>query len=169
VLLWLFGLFYSPEYRRRYRAGLSQRFPIVLLTSNMELFRALARLGGELTALHLLESPKLTQPITEFIGGRNPEVEKISWTHDTVWVNKAQTNGFSGVPEPVWNFHIGGYQVCEKWLKDRKGRTLSDEDIAHYQKIVVALSETIRLMAEIDRVINAHGGWPAAFQTAPAA
>jgi hypothetical protein len=169
VLLWLFGLFYSPEYRRRYRAGLSQRFPIVLLTSNMELFRALARLGGELTALHLLESPKLTQPITEFIGGRNPEVEKISWTHDTVWVNKAQTNGFSGVPEPVWNFHIGGYQVCEKWLKDRRGRTLSDEDIAHYQKIVVALSETIRLMAEIDRVIDAHGGWPAAFQTAPAA
>ena len=167
VLLWLFGLFYSPEYRRRYRAGLSQRFPIVLLTSNMELFRALTRLGGELTALHLLESPKLTQPITEFIGGRNPEVERISWTHDdTVWVNKAQTTGFRGVPEEVWNFHIGGYQVCEKWLKDRKGRTLTDDDIVHYQKIVVALSETIRLMAEIDRVIDEHGGWPSAFQTA---
>ena len=69
------------------------------------------------------------------------------------------------MPEEVWDFHIGGYQVCHKWLKDRKGRTLSDEDIAHYQKIVVALNETIRIMAEIDEVIEAHGGWPDAFQT----
>ncbi|MBU1908740.1 MAG: hypothetical protein KJ726_01680, partial [Verrucomicrobia bacterium] len=59
-----------------------------------------------------------------------------------------------------WNFHIGGYQVCEKWLKDRKGRTLTYEDIQHYQEIVVALHETIRLMAEIDKVIEAEGGWP---------
>ena len=58
---------------------------------------------------------------------------------------------------------IGGYQVCEKWLKDRKGRALSSEDITHYQKIVVALSETIRIMAEIDKVIDVHGGWPGAF------
>ena len=76
--------------------------------------------------------------------------------------------GFRGGPEEVWNLRIGGYQVCEKWLKDRKGRTLSDDDIAHYQKIVVALSETIRLMADIDSVIDEHGGWPGAFQTAPA-
>ena len=68
-----------------------------------------------------------------------------------------------GVPEDVWNFHIGGYQVCEKWLKDRKGRTLTKDDIAHYQKIVVALNETIRLMKEIDEVIEKHGGWPDAF------
>ena len=65
----------------------------------------------------------------------------------------------------VWDFHIGGYQVCHKWLKDRKGRTLSDEDLAHYQKIVVALNGTIRLMREIDGVIDEHGGWPDAFQT----
>ena len=84
---------------------------------------------------------------------------------NTVWLDKAQTIGFGGVPEPFWKFHIGGYQVCEKWLKDRKGRTLSQDDITHCQKIVVALSETIRLMAEIDRVIDEHGGWPAAFQT----
>jgi len=63
----------------------------------------------------------------------------------------------------MWNFHIGGYQVCEKWLKDRKGRTLSKDEIAHYQKIVVALNETIHLMAEIDKVIEQHGGWPGAF------
>jgi hypothetical protein len=120
-------------------------------------------LGGELTALHLLESPKLDRPTTEFIGGRHPKVEKVSWSRDTVWIDKAQTSGFKGVREEVWNFHIGGYRVCEKWLKDRKGRTLSADDIAHYQKIVVALTETIRLMAEIDEVIEKHGGWPGAF------
>jgi SOS-response transcriptional repressor LexA len=78
---------------------------------------------------------------------------------------KAGTVGFRGVTEDVWTFHLGGYQICEKWLKDRKGRTLSTDEIAHYQKIVVALSETIRLMQEIDRVIEAYGGWPGAFQT----
>ena len=166
ILFWLYGLFFSPGYRLRYRAALSQRFPIVLLTSNLGLLRALARLGGELTALHLLESPKLDHPITEWVGGRNPEVEKISWSKNTVWVDKAQTTGFQGVREPVWNFHIGGYQVCEKWLKDRKGRTLTKDDIAHYHKIVVALSETIRLMKDIDVVIEKHGGWPGAFVTA---
>jgi hypothetical protein len=63
----------------------------------------------------------------------------------------------------VWNFHVGGYQVCEKWLKDRRGRTLTKGDIAHYQKIEAALAETIRLMKEIDGVIKKHGGWPGAF------
>jgi hypothetical protein len=64
------------------------------------------------------------------------------------------------VPEAVWNFYIGGYQVCGKWLKDRRGRALSEQDIAHYQRVVVALRETIRLMTEVDEVIEAHGGWP---------
>jgi hypothetical protein len=173
VLDWLFGLFYSPEYRRRYRAALSQRFPLVLLTSNLELFRALARLGGELVALHLLESPRLDQFLTIYSGPKNPEVERIGWSDDTVWLDAAATRknqpatpgtvGFRGVPEAVWNFHIGGYQVCEKWLKDRRGRTLSKDDITHYQKIVVALSETIRLMKEVDDAIEKHGGWPGAF------
>ena len=102
-------------------------------------------------------------------GGRHCEIEKVAWSRGTVWIDRAQTAGFRGVPEPVWNFHIGGYQVCEKWLKDRKGRTLSADDIAHYQKVVVALSETIRLMAKIDRVIDEHGGRPGAFQTTPSA
>ena len=119
-------------------------------------------LGGDLVALHLLESPKLDKPRSEFIGGRSPEVEKICWSKNTVWVDKRQTTGFKGVHEAVWNFHIGGYQVCEKWLKDRKGRTLTKDDIAHYHKVVVALTETIRLMGEIDRVIDEHGGWPGA-------
>lgn len=169
IFHYAYAVFHSPSYRSRYAEFLKIDFPRLPLTGNLELFRALARLGGELTALHLLESPRLDQPITEFIGSRNPGIEKVSWTRDTVWVDKKQTIGFQGVREEVWNFHIGGYQVCEKWLKDRKGRTLSVEDIAHYHKIVVALCETIRLMAEIDAAIEQHGGWPGAFVTTASA
>jgi hypothetical protein len=137
------------------------------LTANLELFCALGRLGGQLVALHLLESPKLDNPLTTYIGSANPQVEKISYARNTVWLDKAQTSGFHGVPEAVWKFHIGGYPVCGKWLKDRKGRNLSKEDITHYHRIVVALGETIRLMNEIDEVINQYGGWPDAFQANP--
>jgi hypothetical protein len=75
-----------------------------------------------------------------------------------VWINKTQY--FERVPPEVWSFHIGGYQVCHKWLKDRKGRKLEYDDTQHYQHIVSALSETISLMAEIDKSITQHGGWP---------
>ena len=149
IFHYAYAVFHSPGYRNRYTEFLKIDFPRLPLTGDLALFRALAELGSELVALHLLESPTLDQPMTDLIGSRNPEVEKPTWSQDTVWVDKRQTIGFKGVPEAVWNFHIGGYQVCHKWLKDRKGRTLSDEDIAHYHKIVVALNETIRLMQEI--------------------
>jgi predicted helicase len=164
ALHYIYAVVHSPRYRARYANFLKIEFPRIPSPPFLNLTRRLCRLGGELVALHLLESPKVNRFITEFSGSRAPGVEKVSWSGDTVWLDKAQTTGFKGVPEEVWNFHIGGYQVCEKWLKDRKGRRLSKDDIAHYQKIVVSLSETIRLMKEIDEVIEEHGGWPGAFQ-----
>ena len=163
VFRYIYAVCHSPSYRSRYVEFLKIDFPRLPLTQNVEMFSLLVRLGGELAALHLMESPKLDKYVTQFVGGKNPAIEQVSWSSNTVWIDKAQTNGFKGVPESVWNFNIGGYQVCEKWLKDRKGRTLSKDDIAHYQKIVVALNETIRLMKEIDEVIEKHGGWPGAF------
>ena len=182
IFHYAYAVFNSLGYRSRYAEFLKIDFPRLPLTGNLELFRELARLGGDLTALHLLESTRLKKPITKFIG-KNPVVKKVGWTPDdggTVWLDGKGTamnfqpgsSGFCPVPEAVWNFHIGGYQVCEKWLKDRgprkgnPGRTLTDDDIAHYHKIVIALTETIRIMAEIDEVIEAHGGWPGAFVTA---
>jgi len=165
IFHYAYAVFHSPGYRDRYAEFLRSDFPRLPLTGKLGLFRELARLGGKLTGLHLMESARLAEPITQFIGGRNPKIEKVLWSRNTVWLDKPQTAGFYGVPESVWNCHIGGYQVCEKWLKDRKGRTLTKDDIAHYQKIVVALQETIRLMEEIDEVIGKHGGWPGAFQT----
>ena len=173
ILHYAYAVFHSPGYRSRYAEFLKIDFPRLPLTGSLELFGALARIGGELVCMHLLESPKLDHFTTTYTGPKNPEVGRIGWSDDTVWLDAAATKkgqpatpgtiGFRDVPEAVWNFHIGGYQVCNKWLKDRKGRTLSKADIAHYQKIVVALSETIRLMQEIDVVIEQHGGWPDAF------
>ena len=178
VLAWIYAVFHSPGYREHYEAQLKLDFPRVPLPGVVDLFRKLAEAGHDLLALHLLESPKLGKPITTYTGPRNPEVGRVGWSDGTVWIDAGKTNarerhratkpstiGFQGVPEEVWDFQISGYQVCHKWLKDRKGRTLSDEDIAHYQKIIVALSETIHIMAEIDEVIEAHGGWPDVFQT----
>ena len=175
IFHYAYAVFHSPGYRSRYAEFLKIDFPRLPLTGSLHLFQALARLGDELVALHLLESKMLDKPLSPYIGNKRT-VSKVGWTANyggTVWIDGKGTakifqrgsNGFSPVPEAVWNFRIGGYQVCHKWLKDRKGRTLSDEDIAHYQKIVVALNETVRIMAEIDEVIEAHGGWPDAFRT----
>ena len=178
ILAWIYAVFNSPRYRECYESQLKLDFPRVPLPGSFELFRMLTETGHDLLAHHLLESPKLDEFVTNYTGPKNPEVSRVGWSDGTVWLDAGKTNageshratkpgtiGFKCVPEEVWDFQIGGYQVCHKWLKDRKGRKLSDEDIAHYQKIVVALNETIRIMAEIDEVIEEHGGWPDAFVT----
>ena len=178
VLAWIYAVFHSPGFRQRYEAHLKLDFPRVPLPGDGSLFHYLVKLGQEILALHLLESSQVGKAITVYSGSRNPVVGRVGWSDDTVWLDarktiarkghratKPGTIGFQGVPEKVWDFHIGGYQVCHKWLKDRKDRVLSDEDVTHYQKIIVALNETIRIMAEIDEVIETHGGWPDAFWT----
>ena len=166
-----FGTRPSPAYRERYAEFLKIDFPRLPLTSDKKLFRTLCGLGAELVALHLLESARLEAPIIGFPVRGDCLVEKGYPKYKTakevvalsqgkakagrVYINKEQY--FEGVPPEVWQFYVGGYQVCEKWLKDRRGRKLDLDDINHYQKTVVALAETIRLMAEIDAAIPA---WP---------
>jgi len=161
IFHYIYAVLYSPTYRTRYEEFLKIDFPRIPLTSDKNLFKTLSRLGSELVSLHLMESPELDDLITEFRGGGDNVVATIgknSYRDGILKINKTQY--FEGMPEEVYNFHIGGYQVCQKWLKDRKGRALSEEDILHYQKIVVALNETIRIMTEIDEAIDGHGGWP---------
>jgi type I restriction-modification system DNA methylase subunit len=157
VFHYMYAVFHSPTYRTRYAEFLKIDFPRLPLTRDIALFRTLAAKGKDLVALHLMESPALNKPITKFVGKGDNVVAKGYPTYEdkTVWIN--DTQGFAGVPPDVWEFHVGGYQVCHKWLKDRRERKLSQDDIAHYQKIVVALKETIRLMEEIDAAIP---GWP---------
>ena len=102
-----------------------------------------------------MKSPKLDNTITQFCdrgGDQAVDAGHPKYQQGDVIINK-KGDRFTEVPENVWNFYVGGYQVCQKWLKDRKGRTLSNEDIQHYQRVVVALKETIELMAKIDAAI----------------
>ena len=113
--------------------------------------------GAELVSLHLMESPALNNLITSYpIAGSN-EVEKVTYDSNNQRVYISKTQYFEGIPLEVWDFHIGGYQVCQKWLKDRRGRALTYDELTHYQKVIVALKETIRLMEEIDDLIPT---WP---------
>ena len=157
IFNYAYTIFHSLTYRTRYAEFLKIDFPRLPLTSDKELFKALAGKGAELVALHLMESPTLNNLITGYPVTGSNTVDKVTDDDNNQRVYINQTQYFEGVTPEVWNFHIGGYQVCQKWLKDRKGRTLTYDELTHYQKVIVALKETIRLMAEIDELIP---GWP---------
>ena len=158
VFHYIYAILHSPEYRRRYADFLKSDFPRVPVTNCGALFESLAALGKRLTALHLMEADDGEAPIFPATGKNR--VEKVSYapSQKRVWINGEQY--FDGVAPDTWEFTIGGYQPAEKWLKDRKNRPLSYDDIAHYCRLCAALAETPRIMASIDETIEAYGGWP---------
>ena len=161
ILDYIYAVLHSPEYREKYKEFLKIGFPRVPYPQDADKFWKLVELGGQIRELHILESPLLEKRITNYpedgdniitrkITKTSPGYEPDSDTHGKVWINDQQY--FDNVPLIAWEFYIGGYQPAQKWLKDRKGRELSFEDILHYQKMIVALTETYRLMKEIDEV-----------------
>lgn len=155
---YIYAILHSPTYRKRYAEFLKTDFPRIPLTSGRALFGKLVKLGGELVSLHLMESPVLdSKPGPAFNVQGSNEVGKAAYQpkEKRVYVNKTQH--FEGVAQDVWNFHIGGYQVMAKWLKDRKGRALTTDDVRHYKRIAVAIAGTIGIMDRIDRAIPR---WP---------
>ena len=165
LLDYIYAVLHSPTYREKYKEFLKIDFPRVpfprrdtingvstdgVSTDGLSTFWQLVKLGGELRQIHLLESPIVERFITQYpIDGDNV-VTKPNYQNGKVYINATQY--FDNVPEIAWNFYIGGYQPAQKWLKDRKDRTLEFDDILHYQKIIVALTETDRLMKEIDQI-----------------
>ncbi len=178
ILDYIYAVLHSPTYREKYKEFLKIDFPRVPYPKNVETFWQLVKLGGEIRQIHLLESPKVEEYITGYpIDGDNKVTTKIAkknWeitgtiqdltgfenlsglSVGRIWINETQY--FENIPLVAWEFYIGGYQPAQKWLKDRspkkgkEGRVLGFEDILHYQKIIVALTETDRLMKEIDEV-----------------
>ena len=163
IFHYIYAIFHSPTYRSRYAEFLKIDFPRVPLTSDVALFRSLCGLGKELVGLHLLESPRVGQLSTRYPVAGDNRVEKgypkyVPPQNDRsgrININKSQF--FEGISPDVWEFLIGGYQVLDKWLKDRQGRQLSHDDLTHYQQVVVALQKTIELMDKIDIAIPK---WP---------
>ena len=167
VLHYLYAVLHSPGYRRRYADSLRSDFPRVPRPGSGGLFADLGHLGARLVRLHLLDVQSADAAVAFPVVGGNT-VERVRYTppdrHDAgrVWINRAQY--FTGVTPEDYDFAIGGYRTAEKWLKDRKGRQLSPQDITRYCAMVAALAETRRRMGEIDAVIAEYGGWPAAFE-----
>jgi len=161
ILDYIYAVLHSPKYRKKYKEFLKIDFPRIPYPKVQNTFWQLVKLGGELRQIHLLENPKVEEYITGYpIDGDNTVTTKISkkdWEITDkenqlgrIWINAEQY--FENIPLKAWEFYIGGYQPAQKWLKDRKERTLNFDDILHYQKIIVALSETDRLMKEIDKI-----------------
>ncbi len=160
IFAYAYAVFHAPSYRARYAEFLKTDFPRLPLTSNKVLFGRLCSLGSRLVALHTLQAQ--AEPISRFPVSGDNVVDKVRYsdtvTTGRVWINRTQY--FEGVPEAVWGRMLGGYQVCQKWLKDRKGRQLSHDDLQHYTNIVSALFETDDLSNQIDCVVGEYGGWP---------
>jgi len=150
ILDYIYAVLHSPTYRDKYKEFLKIDFPRVPYPKDQDTFWQLVKLGGEIRQIHLLESPKVEQYITQYPMDGDNVVGKPKYKDGKVYINDTQY--FDNVPQVAWEFYIGGYQPAQKWLKDRKDRKLEFDDILHYQKIIVALSETDRLMKKIDKI-----------------
>jgi predicted helicase len=146
---YIYGVLHSPTYREKYKEFLKIDFPRVPYPKDKDTFWKLVKLGGEIRQIHLLESAVVDKFISKYpISGSNI-VGKPKFENGNVFINETQY--FENVPEVAWNLYIGGYQPAQKWLKERKDE-LQIDDIRHYMKIIVALTETDRLMKEIDKI-----------------
>jgi predicted helicase len=170
ILDYVYAVLHSPTYREKYKEFLKIDFPRVPYPKDKDTFWQLVKLGGEIREIHLLESPTVEKYKTKYPVDGDNKVSKIKfipyiYTNEvpdengnfnypdylgSVYINETQY--FADVPTSAWEFYIGGYQPAQKWLKDRKERTLEFDDILHYQKIIVALTETNRLMNEINKI-----------------
>lgn len=146
ILDYIYAVLHSPSYRVKYKEFLKTDFPRVPVPTQVD-YDQLVPLGRYLRELHLMKSPIIDDYETTFPEGGSDVVEKLNYTDNKVWINENQY--FGNVPELAWSFYVGGYQPAQKWLKDRKGRPLSDADLDHYQKIIKVLLETDRIMKQI--------------------
>ena len=152
IFYYIYLILYSNTYRIKYAEFLKTDFPRVPFTTDYNLFSKMGRLGKKLVDLHLLKSELLSHPIAKFQGKADNIVEKPVYKKEEgkVYINKTQY--FEGIEQDLWEYQIGGYQVLYKWLKDRKSRKLSLEDIKHYCTVVTALQKTIEIQEEIDKL-----------------
>lgn len=153
ILYYIYGIFYSNTYRTKYAEFLKIDFPRVPFTTNHKIFKKVAVYGKQLADLHLLKSEALNNPISIYHGsGDNDHIEKIKYDEKVNIVYISKDKYFDGITPDLWNYHIGGYQVLHKFLKDRKGRIM--EDPRQYSRIVTAISNTIKLQKQIEKIYS---------------
>ena len=159
IFNYIYAVLHTPEYRTKYKEFLKIDFPRIPYPKDAKTFKALVEKGAALVATHLLKSAAVTDDVAAsdvavFATEGANLVDKPTYANGSVKINREQA--FANVPEKAWDFYIGGYQPAQKWLKDRKGRILSAEDVRHYRQIIHALLETDRLMGELSQL---SGEW----------
>lgn len=154
IFHYIYAILYSNAYRKKYAEFLKTDFPRVPFTKDYKLFNKLTEKGEELVELHLLKSKKLVKPIARCEGPEDLRVEKVTYDQNKTRVHINPEKWFAGIPLEVWEYQIGGYQVSEKWLKDRKGRQLSSEEVSHYARVVTAIAETISIQETLDELFK---------------
>ena len=152
---YIYAVLHSPTYRSRYQEFLKTDFPRIPYPTNKEGFELLVKSGTLLRELHLMKDKSRMQQTGTFNVSGNNLVEELSYRDYCVYINKTQY--FGEIPERAWNFFIGGYQPAQKWLKDRKGKILNNEDIDHYMYIIRVLEDTADEMVYIDDVLFNEG------------
>jgi predicted helicase len=153
IIYYIYGVLYSNIYRDTYAEFLKTDFPRVPFTSNYSVFIMVSRYGKDLADLHLLKSPYLNRPIAKYKGTRGTDrIERIKYLENEGRIYINEDKYFKGIPAEVWNYQIGGYQVLYKYLKDRKKANQVMEDAPHYCRIITAISKTIELQKQIDKI-----------------
>ena len=150
IFYYIYAILYSDTYRTMYAEFLKIDFPRIPFTKDYKVFRSMAEYGQRLVELHLLNAPELDPPLSKCQGKGDYKVEKVKYYEDEGLVYFNPDQHFEGIAKEIWEYQIGGYQVCDKWLKDKKRRTLSLEDIQHYCKIVTSIRKTIEIQKAID-------------------
>jgi hypothetical protein len=154
VFGYIYAVLHAPAYRTRYAEFLRIDFPRVPFPEAADDFETLSGLGWALVQAHLLrELPRCGLAVYHGKGDHGVEIVRYSPQEQAVWIN--QTQHFKPVPQAVWKFHIGGYQVLDKYLKSRKGRVLSLDEINHVSAIADSLAFTIEQMTAIDAAYQA--------------
>ena len=149
VLGYIYSVLFSPTYRTRYAEYLRIDFPRIPLPENAGDFENLSSLGWALVKAHLLEGV-LRRGLADYHGRGDHKIEGVRYSADENAIHINKTQHFKPVPKAVWEFHIGGYQVLDKYLKSRKGRTLTLDEIGHVARVADSLAFTIDQMAAID-------------------
>lgn len=177
IFNYVYAVLFCGEFRTRYEDLLKMDFPRIPYPRSEGLADELQRCGGRLVDLHLFRKKARGTARVRFSGSRATSVERIGWREGVVYIDAPASlrgsahhegsAGFAGVPEEVWLFEVGGYQVCEKWLKDRKGNVLTNDEIDRYREIVAVIEETLSVMSSIDEIVERHGGLTLAFSGWP--
>lgn len=154
IFYYIYAILYSNIYREKYNEFLKIDFPRIPFTKDFDLFKKASKIGQELVELHLLKSTKLQKTKASFptVGDSIIQKREYNAKEKRIYINDKQY--FQNIEAEIWNYYIGGYQVLDKWLKDRIGKTLSAEDIKHYLKVITAIKHTIELQKEIDQLYS---------------